>query len=61
MSTRYLGIAMIVIGVLVVLISVFADSFGIGAQASVFGWKQILGTVVGAVVCLAGIVVSLRK
>ena len=61
MSNRNLGIAILVIGVLIILISLLADAIGIGAPGGVFGWKQILGVGVGVLVSLAGIVISRRK
>ena len=61
MSTRNIGIAILVIGILVILISLLADVIGIGATAGVFGWRQILGAGVGVLVILAGIVISRRK
>jgi hypothetical protein len=41
------------LGVLLVLVSLFADPFGLG-RSSGFGWKQILGVVVGALIIAAG-------
>jgi len=61
MSNRNLGIAILVIGILIILISLLADVIGIGATSAVFGWKQILGAGIGVLVILAGIVVSRRK
>jgi len=43
----------IVVGALLVLISLFADPLGLG-RSSGFGWKQILGVVVGALIIAAG-------
>jgi hypothetical protein len=60
MSNRNLGIAILVIGILVILISLVADVIGIG-QAGGIGWKQILGAGVGVLIILAGIVISRRK
>ena len=40
-------------GVLIVLISVFADPLGLGRNPG-FGWLQGLGVVIGALVTLAG-------
>jgi hypothetical protein len=61
MSNRNLGIAILVIGILIILISLLADVISIGATAGVMGWKQILGAGIGLFVCIAGIVISRRK
>ena len=46
MSNRARGLALIAAGALLVLIAVGADALGLGGHPW-FGWKQILGTVVG--------------
>jgi len=47
-------------GVLLVLISVFADPLGLGRHPG-FGWMQWLGVVIGALVILAGLYLRPRK
>ncbi|MGB7539848.1 MAG: hypothetical protein WBM17_14995 [Anaerolineales bacterium] len=54
MSKRNLGIAMIVAGVLLILVSLLADTIGLGANTAVIGWKQILGAVVGSALGIGG-------
>jgi hypothetical protein len=44
MSKKNLGVALLVIGVIVLLVSMLADSIGIGGTAG-FGYKQIAGAV----------------
>ena len=61
MSKRTLGIVLIIVGVLIVLASLLADTIGIGSQPSVFGWRQILGAVIGAAVGIAGVVLAGRR
>ena len=53
MDSPMLARVVIIVGGLLVLISLFADPLGLG-RSSGFGWKQILGVVVGALVILAG-------
>ena len=48
------------VGVLLVLISLFADPLGLGRSPG-FGWKQTLGVVVGALVVAAGVYLRRRK
>ena len=47
-------------GVLVVLISAFADPMGLGRSPG-FGWRQTLGVVIGALVMLAGLYLRRQK
>ena len=46
---------LIAVGVVMVLISLTADVIGMGADPLNFGWKQILGSVAGAVLVIAGV------
>ena len=52
--------ALIGIGVLVVVVSVFADPLGLGRNPG-FGRLQWLGVVIGALVALAGFYLRRRK
>ncbi len=47
-------------GVLLVLISAFADPLGLGRSPG-FGWRQTLGVVIGALVLAAGLYLRRRK
>ena len=55
---RILAIAFIVIGAILALASATADFFQgtIGAVGSTFGWKQLLGLVLGVILIIAGII-----
>ncbi len=53
MDSPMLARVVIGLGVLLVLISLFADPLGLGKSAG-FGWKQTLGAVVGVLVVVAG-------
>lgn len=53
---RILALIFIVVGLLLGLVSAFADQVGLGAVSSGFGWKQLLGLVVGVILAVVGIV-----
>ena len=53
MSSPLLGRVVIGIGLLLLLLALFADSLGLGRTPGV-GWKQTLGAVVGVLVVVAG-------
>lgn len=55
-QARMLAIVFVIAGVLLALVSVFADQVGLGAQGSTFGWKQLLGLVLGLVLLIVGVV-----
>jgi len=54
MSEKTLGLVVLVIGVLLFLVSAFADALGIGGSPGI-GWKQILGVIVGVAVAAYGL------
>ncbi len=59
MSTRTRGLVLIATGALLALVAVAADALGLGGHPS-FGWKQILGTLVGVGVAVMGLL-DLRR
>ena len=59
-NKKIIGILMIVIGIALLIISLLADTLGLGGAVG-FGWKQILGSVVGAAAVVAGLVLTLKK
>ena len=61
MSKRTLGMALIVVGVIIILVSLLADTIGLGAQPDIIGWRQILGAVIGAALGIGGVVLLIRK
>jgi hypothetical protein len=59
MEERPLGIVVFLIGAIGALISAFADPLGIGTE-DVFGWLQITGVIVGAVIALIGLAMAME-
>jgi uncharacterized membrane protein len=45
---------MLVVGVVLAIISIFADRIGLGASPG-FGWKQTLGLLVGVALIVLGL------
>jgi hypothetical protein len=54
------GIVLLVVGIIVLLLSLVADPIGIGGSPG-FGYYQIGGTIVGAIVTVVGLVLTLKK
>ena len=52
---KSIGIELLVVGAIVLIVSVGADLLPFSVAG--FGWKQILGTVVGAVLLAGGVYV----
>ena len=59
MQPRLFGLALAAVGIVVVAVAALADQIGLG-EADAFGWKQILGVVVGVVIAVAGFVIATR-
>jgi len=54
------GIVSLVVGIAILILSLLADSIGLGRAPS-FGSGQIVGTIAGASVTIVGLVLTLRK
>jgi hypothetical protein len=59
-GNKTFGIIVLVVGVIILALSLLADSIGVGGAAG-FGIKQIIGTAAGAVAAIVGLVISLKK
>jgi hypothetical protein len=57
---KTIGIVVLVVGIVILAVALLADPLGLG-EGGKFGSRQIIGTVVGAVVTIAGLVLMLRK
>ena len=51
---------LLVVGIVILVLSLAADPLGIGGNP-VFGRNQIIGTIVGAIVTVVGLILRLRK
>jgi hypothetical protein len=60
MNKKNLGIALLVVGIIVLVMSLAADAIGIGGAPG-FGYKQILGSIAGVVAAVIGYVLYSRK
>ncbi len=63
MNSTWLGWLLVVMGLIVLAISAFADPLGVGAEGdgSGFGWKQATGVAVGGLAAAAGFLVLWRE
>lgn len=52
-NKKTIGIALIVIGVIVLIVSLAADVIGIGGAPG-FGFKQIIGALAGLIIAIIG-------
>ena len=58
-SKRTLGLVLLIVGIVVVFVSVAADVIGLGPDVG-FGYKQVAGTVGGAIAAIVGMILRLR-
>jgi len=52
---RNLAVTLILVGVSLTIVSSLADRIGAGAATATFGWKQLLGLVLGVTVLGVGV------
>ena len=57
MSRRTLGLLVAAIGIALTAVAALADQVGIGASDD-FGWKQLLGVVLGVAITVLGYVIA---
>ena len=60
-SRNWLAIGLIVIGAILVIGSIFADALGASWGGEGYGWKQLLATISGLMIGLAGVAIWLRS
>ncbi len=60
MSRKTLGYVLVGLGIIVFLVSVLADTLGLGSVAG-FGWKQAVGAVLGLVIAVVGGWLAFRR
>jgi hypothetical protein len=59
-SKKTAGIALLVAGIVILILSLVANSIGLG-NPSVFGWIQIVGAIAGAIAAVVGLFLTLKK
>lgn len=57
---KTVGIVLLVVGIVILVLALAADPIGIGGNPD-FGRTQIIGTIVGAVVTVVGLILRLKK
>jgi hypothetical protein len=54
MSPKGQGVLLLLVGIVLLAVSAGADALGVGGAAG-FGWKQIVGVLVGAALAVFGL------
>ena len=54
-TVRWITIGLMIGGALILIVTLLADVLGIGAAGSDFGWKQLIGTTLGAGLLFGGV------
>ena len=60
MSTKTSGIALIVIGLLVIAVALLAGYIGL-SRSPVIGTNKLIGAAIGLIIGIVGVVLSVRK
>ena len=59
MDKKTLNTAILVVGIVILVISLFADNIGIGDSPG-FGRDQLIGSVVGAIATIIGVILTFK-
>ena len=59
-AKKIAGIIVLVVGIVVLILSILADLIGVGGAPG-YGTRQIVGTIVGAVMAAVGLFLLLKK
>ncbi|UCB50100.1 MAG: hypothetical protein JSW56_04260 [Deltaproteobacteria bacterium] len=57
---KTIGIVLFGVGAVILILSLAADPIGIGGSPG-FGWKQILGSLAGALLTVVGLALGYKK
>ena len=60
MSLRTISIILVVVGLVLGVVALLADTLGLGGSPGTFGSRQIIALAVGVVVLVVGVVLYLR-
>ena len=60
MTKRKMSLILLILGIVILLAAVTADMTSLGGQPG-FGWKQMAGTILGAIVAIVGGVLYSRR
>jgi|RhiMethySRZTD1v2_1073278.scaffolds.fasta_scaffold4141883_1 uncharacterized membrane protein len=55
MDRRLAGGIVVAVGAVLLLVSALAEPIGLGDETGGFGWKQITGVIIGAVIMVVGL------
>ena len=60
MDKKKWGIVFLIVGLILLILSLGADMFGLGSVAG-FGYKQIAGSIAGVVMAVIGYILAFKK
>jgi hypothetical protein len=60
MDKKKWGIVLLIVGLILLILSLGADKFGLGSVAG-FGYKQIAGSIAGVVMAVIGYILAFKK
>jgi multisubunit Na+/H+ antiporter MnhG subunit len=56
---KRIGTILLILGIVILFLSLLADFLGLGESG--FGYKQTTGTILGAIICVVGIILMFKK
>lgn len=58
-AKRTIGLVLVIVGIVALIVSAAGDAIGLGGSPG-FGYKQVVGTAVGAIVAIVGAILTRR-
>ncbi len=61
LSFRRVAVIVMIVGLLMAVVAIFADDIGLSGGGDGYGWKQMIATIVGLAILVLGAGMALRS
>ena len=61
LSSRRVAVIVMIVGLLMAVVAIFADDIGLSGGGDGYGWKQMIATIVGLAILVLGAGMALRS
>ena len=61
LSSRRVAVIVMIVGLVLAVVAIFADDIGLSGGGDGYGWKQMIATIVGLAILVLGAGMALRS